>query len=365
MITVLFYNFILFSSTFFVWLSEKGRTVFDRKILLFIAFLIVFLPAALRYDIGTDYLNYLEIYNNRWFENYKSKEPFFYFINWFLKELDAHFQWMFATFAFIFTAVAFRAYPKKDAWLLHFLFFSMLWFFSFNVMRQAVALAWCLLAIFYFFDKKYVWFFILTLIGSTFHQSALFIAAIGLAALIPLNIRIKTHITPLVFIGFIVFTYFSMNVVLVYIEQILQFAGLTKYANYFNSTTHFVSRDFGTGLGVLVKVLFSIYIILNSKQIIKLNKNYWILIILTFIYTVGLILANNIIIFGRMEDTFIISQIICAFLLYQLHKNKLVHRLVLLLFSLFLVASFIKQGFGEVTSYADPKRNPYKTILTE
>ncbi len=113
MTTLIFYNFIFFSSTFFVWLSEKSRTYFDKMILLFIAFLIVFLPSAIRYDIGVDYLNYLEIYNNEWFKDYINKEPSFYFINLVFKNLDVHFQLLIVTFAFIFTIVAFKAYPKK------------------------------------------------------------------------------------------------------------------------------------------------------------------------------------------------------------------------------------------------------------
>lgn len=205
----------------------------------------MFVPAAIRFDIDTDYVNYLRIFQSPWeLENYRVKEPAFYFINWFIRELDAHFQWMFATFAFIFTAVAFKAYPRKNAWLLHFLFFSMLWFFSFNGMRQAVALSWCLLALFHFFEKRYLWFFILTIIGSTFHQSALFITLAGLVALIPLGNQIKYRVAPYAFIGFMVFTYISMDVVLTYMEQILSLVGLTKYAGYFSSAKHFVVRDF-------------------------------------------------------------------------------------------------------------------------
>src|SRR5690554_3242357 len=197
MATVIFYNFILLSSTFFVWLSERMHYKLDRWFLLGIAFLLVFVPAAIRYDIGTDYVNYLAIYEGtsatKTLEPYKFKEPFFYFVNWFLRSIGAHFQWMFATFAFIFTAVAFKAYPKKNAWLLHFLFFSMLWFFSFNGMRQAVALAWCLLAMFNFFERKYFAFFVLSFIGATFHQSALLITFAGVAALIPLGSIFKSR----------------------------------------------------------------------------------------------------------------------------------------------------------------------------
>src|SRR5690554_359966 len=254
MATVLFYNFILLSSTFFVWLSERMHYKLDRWFLLGIAFLLLFVPAAIRYDIGTDYVNYLAIYEGtsatKTLEPYKFKEPLFYFVNWFYKSIDAHFQWMFATFAFIFTMVAFRSYPRKQAWLLHFLIFSMLWFFSFNGMRQAIAVMWSLLALFYFFDRKYICFFVLTLFGATFHQSVLFVALVGLVALFPLERRIKTRIAPLFFIGFIVFTLISMKVLLAYMEQIIGVVGL-KYVSYFDSSKHFVERDYGSGLGVL------------------------------------------------------------------------------------------------------------------
>lgn len=367
MATVIFYNFILFGSTFFVWLSEKGRTNIDRWVFLSIAFILVFVPAAIRYDIGTDYLNYFAIYKNNWRVplDYYIKEPAFYYINVFLSSVGAHFQWMFATFAFIFTAVAFKAYPRKHAWLLHFLFFSSLWFFSFNGVRQAVALSWCLLALLNFFEKRYIYFFALTLIGAAFHQSALLITMAGLAALFPLGSYLKGRIVPFAFIGFIVFTYMSMGIVLVYMEQILKLVGLTKYAGYFSSTTHFIARDFGSGIGVLAKVLFSIYIILNAKEFLKLNKSYWLLIVLVFAYAVGVVLASQIVIFGRMADTFSIAPVAGALLLLQLPKNRYIHRMVLGGFLLFLTLSFIKDGMGVETSYANPKRNPYQTIFSE
>lgn len=347
-----------------MWVSEKGKGNLERYVFLGIAFLLVFVPAAIRYDVGTDYMSYLSIYENSWkLENYKYKEPGFYFINWFYLSIGAHFQWMFATFAFIFTAVAFKAYPRNQAWLLHFLFFAMLWFFSFNGMRQAVALSWCFLALFAFFEKRYVWFFVLTLIGATFHQSALFITVAGFAALIPLGNQIKYRVAPYAFIGFIIFTYISMNVVLAYMEQILSLVGLTKYAGYFSSAKHFVARDFGSGLGVLAKVLFSIYIIWNAKAFIKQNKSYWLLIALTFAYAVGVVLADKIIIFGRMADTFVVAPIIAGYMLLQLPTNKQLNRLVLGAFLVFLMLSFFKLSFGIPTSYGDPKRVPYQTIF--
>lgn len=365
MATVIFYNFILLSSTFFVWLSEKMHYKLDRWVLLVIAFLLVFLPSAIRYDIGTDYLNYLEIFESGSYLNYQIKEPAFYFINWFLDSIDAHYQWLFAIFAFIFTAVAFKAYPRKQAWLLHFLVFSMLWFSSFNIIRQDIAVVFCLLAIFKFLEKRYVWFVLLTLVGSTFHQSALLITLAGVIALIPLPKFLKSKVAPLVILGVLAISLFSMSLLLSYIEQILNLIGLTKYANYFNSTRHFIPRDFGTGLGVLAKVLFSIFIISNIKSFISINKNYWLLIILIALYALGAVLANQIIIFGRMAHTFVVAQILGAYLLWTLPRNKKLNRLVVSIFMLFLILSFTKDGFGIETSYANPKRNPYQTIFSE
>ncbi|GAA5088538.1 hypothetical protein GCM10023337_10240 [Paenalcaligenes hermetiae] len=198
-----------------------------------------------------------------------------------------------------------------------------------------------------------------------FHQSALFILAAGVAALVPLGMHLKTRIIPIFFIGFIVFTFVSMNLVLLYMEQILQIVGLTKYASYFSSTKHFVSREFGSGIGVLAKVLFAMYIIWNSKAYIQQNKNYWLLIILTFAYAVGVVLANEIIIFGRMADTFVIAPIMAGYLLLQLPKNRQLNRLVLGCFVVFLTLSFVKDSMGVETSYADPKRNPYQTIFSK
>lgn len=367
MLTVFFYSFVLLGSTILVYFSGKGRTKLDRTVLLSIAFLLVFVPAAIRYDIGTDYLNYLAIYEGtsttRTLEVYKYREPLFYFVNWILQNIEAHFQWLFVTFSFVFTFVVFKTYSNKHAWLLHFLFFSMLWLYSFNGMRQAVALSWSLLALFYFFDKRYILFFLLTVIGASFHQSALFIAMAGLAALIPLNTYFKIRIAPLVFIGIIVLTFISMSIVLVYIEQILLLIGFTRYAGYFSSDTHFIIRDFGSGFGVLTKVLFSVYIILNSKAFVSINKNYWLVIILTFAYAVSLVLASKIIIFARMVDTFAIAPIISAYLLVELQRNKQIHRLVLMVFLLFLLLSFIKSSQGNITTYSNPKMNPYQTVF--
>lgn len=363
MTTVFFYNFILISSTVFVWFSEKGRTRLDRWMILIIAFLLVFIPSAIRYDIGVDYLSYLDIFESGNYVNYKLNEPAFYFINYLLDILNSHFCWVFIVFSFIYTSVTFAAYPKNNAWLLHFLFFSMLWFFSFNGVRQAIALSWCLLALFHFFDKRHLKFFILIIIGSFFHQSALVIAIIAALSLIPLPIFFKKYVAPILFIVTLCITFFFTNYVLVYMELLLNLLGLGRYAGYFHSVGHFIARDFGSGLGAMGKILFSVYMIFNAKYYIEQNRQFWLLLVLMFFYALGVILANKIVIFGRMADTFVVAQILGAYLLWSFPKNRAINRLVVGFFLLFLLLTFSKVGFGIPTSYSDPKLNPYQTIF--
>lgn len=366
MISVIFYNFILFSSTFFVWLSEKISTRAGRGVILSFAFLLVFLPSAIRYDIGTDYFNYVAIYNDNFgipLDYFKLKEPGFYFVHWILQTIDAHFQWMFVVFSFIFSVMAFSAYPKKNAWLLHFIFFSSLWFFSFNGVRQATAISFCFFSLFYFFEKRYFRFFMFSIIGAMFHQSAIFIVIAGASALIPISEGVKFRVAPFLFITTILFVFFSMGFILDLIKGFLNILGFVKYANYFNNSTHFGTRDFGSGLGILTKLLFSIYLILNTRNFLQLNKQYWFLIVLVFIYTIALVLASNIIIFGRVSTLFVVGPIVAGFLLLQIPKNKSINKCVLSVFLCFLILTFTKVGIGEETSYANPKLNPYKTIF--
>lgn len=364
--TVFFYCSILFGSTFFVWVSEKGRTKIDRSFFLWIALLLVFIPSAIRYDIGTDYLNYVDIFEDHSrLESYKYKEFGFYFINWLFAQIGAGAQWPIATFAFVFTLIAFKGYPRKNAWVLHFLFFSMLWFFSFNGVRQAVALSFSMLSLFYFFEKRYFWSLLSIIFGSIFHQSALLVLLIGLFSFIPFNIFIKIIVTPLIFVVTLVITFVSISIVIPHLENILNFIGLTKYASYFDNSKYFIERGFGSGLGTLIKVCFSIYIVLNTKFFLKINKRYWLLILLTMAYAFGLVLASKIVIFDRMADVFSIAPIVGGYLLVSCGKKNIINHVIVLMFAFYVFLAFFKAGFGVETDYNDPKRNPYQTIFHE
>lgn len=59
--SVLLYITIVILSTVLMGLAEKGGS--SQKIYLILAFLVITLPSALRYDVGIDYLGYIDMYN--------------------------------------------------------------------------------------------------------------------------------------------------------------------------------------------------------------------------------------------------------------------------------------------------------------
>lgn len=364
MVTVTFYVLILLGSTFFVWLSEKCRWSVDRVIFLFVAFLIVFIPSAVRYDVGTDYLSYIAIYENEeGLNKYELTEPAFYFLNRLLRALEVRPQWLIATCAFVYTAVVFFAYPRRGAWLLHFLFFSILWYFSFNGVRQAIALSFCFYGMLCYLEKKYLKFFLLVIVGSLFHNSAAFYGLLGVAALIPLNPWVKGRLAPFVFVALILLTFVFPGIIMRCLEALLSYLGFYSYAAYFNNDKHFLIRDFGSGVGVLLKITFSIFLILSTRKLVSRDSSLWILVLLAFLYSVSAILAKDVVIFGRMMDTFSLALVFGTYYLFYVSGYNSFGRYVSILFLIFLFLSFIKDGLGEPNSYGDPRLNPYKSIF--
>lgn len=364
MATVIFYNSILLGSTFFVWLSEKGKGGLERYFFLGIAFLLVFLPAAMRFDVGTDYFSYVDIYENpSRLEWYKYKEPLFYFVNWFYQSAGAHFQWMFATFAFIFVVVAFKVYPRRKAWVLHLALIALLYFQSFNIVRQAVAMVFCLWALKELVHNHNLKFIFLCLVASLFHQSALVFLLVGLVSFVPFSYRLKAYFFPVIFVIALLSFFLILPSILNLIEWVLLTIGLLNFALYFGDGNHFIARESGTGIGVLIILSFCIYIFTQSKRILEANNKYWVVILIVFFYAFFIVLSSQIVIFGRAVMIFLPGFIYAVYVMYALPSNTKLKNLYVLIFILFLILGFFKESFGVKNHYYDPKRVPYQTVF--
>ena len=200
MVTVLFYISILIFSTFFVYISDKGKGLLERKTFRLIAFTIVFIPSAIRYKVGKDFGSYERIYES--IEYIKNIEPGFYYLNLILKSLDADPQWVFAITAFIFTTFLFKSLPKKGGWIVLFITLSLLYYLSFSGIRQATAIMISLYSVKYLLKGEYKYFILFNILATTFHVSSMVFMLAGLTSLVPIKKHLKYYLLPNIFIAF-------------------------------------------------------------------------------------------------------------------------------------------------------------------
>lgn len=174
-----FYLLILF---FFVVLAYtespfRQRTDFSNNIYVY-SFLILFLFSGLRYDVGVDYLSYLELFNDSSVLNENIKEPGFAGLFYIFKRIGVSFFVVNILLSFVIIFFAFK-YIRKYSPLI---FLSLLIFYStgqyyfntFNAVRQAIAIYvfWCSLDLIK--NKKVVaYFFCILFISLFFHMSAI------------------------------------------------------------------------------------------------------------------------------------------------------------------------------------------------
>lgn len=360
MLTVAFYNFIIYSATFFLWLSEKIKNkTFDIFFVIF-SFFIIFIPAALRYEVGTDYQAYVNLYNN--FDYDSRLEIGFKILNSFLHSLDFKAEWAIASYAFIFSFAAYLGLPKSYKWLYLFVFLLTIWLPSLNITRQAIAISFSMLAFKYLWEKKFILFLIIILIGSSIHQSILLLIPLAVVAFFANGMVLSKKIIIFLMHFVIIIALLFPTVFFIPIEKALVFLNLNSYAAYFGNSTHFIETG-GSNIIVLSKISFVIFAIGVLSKKTKENYAYRYIVLAFFIYGLSMALSAHIVIFSRMSFIFSFC-LICGIpiIMSELRLN-IFSKIIIIMFILILMTSFLKDSFGIPTEYSDPQLNPYKSFL--
>lgn len=368
--SLIFYNTILFSSTFFIWLSEKCSTLNQRRICTIIAFFIVFLPSAFRYEVGIDYFSYRMMFEDirDGLEPFlQSKiEPGYYFLNWLIVQMGLSFEWLVGLIALITFSLFFYSYPKKYRAYFHFAFVAMIYFSANNLLRNWLALGFIWVAIFNYINKrdllKYV---VLVVVGALFHKSSFVFLFLPLVSKINFfKISQTTNVLFGMFLlsmllwgeGFIRFILSS---------ELSSFLGYSRYANsWFSKDT-----ELETGLGVLFKVLFLFYSYFwmrDSHHLSNQNKDFFILIVSATLFST--ISASLVHVFGRLNHLFVIGYFL-VLLFYLSNENIMFSRLASWAFLIFLFLNYNKVILNGSTDYMETCRGaritPYISIFNK
>lgn len=186
--SVVFYLVIFIFAALFAYLADiYGKTRKDGKRILnkyfwIASFLIAWLPMALRYYVGTDYKNYMYLYNNIFDGAYRVNlgiEPGFWLINKIGQCLNLDFQFVISIsslITFVLLYIGLASY-RKDAnvGITTFLLLMFCYPDICNIVRQSIAMAFVFVSYKYIPEGKLLKFLTLIFLGALFHYTIIFI----------------------------------------------------------------------------------------------------------------------------------------------------------------------------------------------
>ena len=280
----------------------------------FLSFFIIFIPAAIRYNIGTDYSNYVQIFNNLKFGHEIQQEYGWKFLNLFVISNKLSVQWIFIISSFI-TYIWLFYTDKKSTWIVLLIYYLYLYTYSFNAVRNAISITLFWYSYMCLLREKKIRGFVFILIGSLFHVSAfLYIPLYFMMCFVP----IKRNTT--IILGVVFYVLFAR----------LNFAGIllnsfllkeTKFAVYSTHSKYAEEVIISTGLGVTLRLLYTFLLyILCDKAKCKKEESYaisWLFLALIIADS----LAIQIFIFRRLLDCFYIAYIAMFYCLLKKSNN--------------------------------------------
>lgn len=315
MLTYFLYNSILLICFAFSYIAEKGNTEKLRFGARCVVFLALVLPAALRYETGTDYGSYVNLFTKM--NNTTDIEVGWKYLNLLVKNCGLSVQWIFfITAVFIYYPICFVVERKHFCITIILYILFGFYFKSYNGLRQLIAVSFVLWAIVDVEKKKYVQSIILLFVGYLFHISVLFV----LPCLLISKIRLKGRFLPFVVLSLGIVLILKVNV----LEIALEFLTLVGHDfARFAGTWYTDKMEIGTGLGIFLRLALVILACLVYKKIVHKYPQKKIVLNLTIIYIWTYFLAAQFIILGRLRDLFtFVPLLVCGYAVEMSGKYK-------------------------------------------
>lgn len=161
---------------------QTSRGLQNRKLVIFLSAIPLFLIAALRYDVGSDFMSYWDYYEDvlhPFREGYWDLEGLFRLMNLILAKLHFDPQWIFIIASWVFIGCIFSQVFEESPYpaLSIFLLVGMGYYFGFfNVMRQMMGCAVLLYSLRFIRRRRALPFFICVAIAAGIHFSCIIFA---------------------------------------------------------------------------------------------------------------------------------------------------------------------------------------------
>lgn len=294
---------------FYDFFNEKNSLFF--KLLQFIPFLFLSLVVGFQDKVGVDYSEYVEIYKNSLNINYLKSpiEPGLLFIFKLLNYFQFNSRVMLVfisllTYLFIYLFI--RDIKMNNKWILILLFFAFggIYFQSFNLISQMLAVSMFLFSTKYIRERKLFKYVLMIFLGALIHKSILLLLPFYLIDKFKLNKGFY-----LVIIFFAITTNYIINIIFFILNNFFVF-GYNVYLNH--SANVYNKMDFTLGHVFTLTILILSVFLIDTNLISRTRKIYlnlgYIYILINF-STMNFMTFNRMRLYFRFFYLFIIIEI--------------------------------------------------------
>ena len=279
---------------------SHGRDKYLAADMKLLCFLFLFIPAAIRLNIGSDYKSYVRIFYHLKNGIAWDTEIGWNILNKCVAGANLHHQWIFVLASLI-TYTCILATKKKDAWIAVVIYVFYLYTTSYNAVRNGISIALFWYSYTCICKQKKLQGFLVVLLATFFHSSAYLYIPVYLAMCF-----VKLHKKTTLVLGVIIYILFMY---LRFAQIVLNspLLGMTRYQKYMVSMVYNATTQRNSGLGVMLRhfYLFFLYWLCDEKQCV--NREFSAMSIL-FLMLLGTdVLATQMFAFYRLRDCFVIG----------------------------------------------------------
>lgn len=327
------------------------------KIEYFFSILLISLVIGFRFEVGNDWVGYVDDFNsyklyNLEFKDQKYEFGYFYLQNFF-HQLGLSYQWMFFTIAFLSWYFLYNSLPNKLIPLFIFFIFTIEYFFwSMNGVRQFVSLSIFAYSIKFILSREKYYYLLFISIACLFHSSSFLLFLIYF---LPLRYNRNLFLSLFIISFFVgttdIITQLANNI-LTFFDPIIPGVGLyLRYLTY-ESLSSFES-DINYGLGYVFNVVVNFLIILLSKKVIKKYSSSKIYFILFAIGAIIFNLSSSIFIINRINTYLLFMKtIVLAYTIFYFWNFKKYR--ILIIFSILAFSFYFLSTIYNSSNMSSP-----------
>lgn len=272
-------------------LVDKKYIYVNRRILQHLIILLVTIIIGYRYDVGSDYFSYEQMYLSQDSASFVERygiEYIFYIIYHVCYKLGVSYNFALCVLNIIPICLLYKTFrdQKVFAWIIIMLFLSGQFFLHLNIVRQSIALFVLIYSTSYIHKRLFARFIVCVIIAAGFHTSAVLFLPFYFIPYLSAIITNRT-LQYILFIGTLLFSDIILNALVGLMTIVMQY---TPYAQYGDLLTTYEVQT-GSGVGVIMKAISGLAIINYSTQLSNKYKKCGF-DVFYLIYFAGALMSN-------------------------------------------------------------------------